>query len=457
MEPHMLSALLPSVEHFVAIGDHQQLRPQINNFKLSLESQHGSPYKLDRSQLERLSVGEKGRRSFPVAQLNVQRHMRPEISALIRSTLYPRLVDHETVQNLPDIDGHTEDLHNKSHSNKLEVEMTCPLVRHIIRQGAYNSSNIAVLTPYTSPLQLLRSKFRSEFEIVLSDRDQDTLAKDGFAAVNTPDGTAEGSEDSELVPLMKRPLEKKQMSDLLWSNEKKNPGFLKTSNRINVLLSRAQHGLIIIGETVAAIVKQNAIHLPCNHSCQKAACGEDCRQYTAPVWSEFLATGKSIRHNFSVPKTVRHPCHTGMFVLQLVDDVTRRTAKAKSSPSTRLAAKSVAVHLEPATTTVLDISTEIGLAGHVNQIARYVAPTLPANRVVQNHAPPVSSDALGLASIKASVPCRVLHHVTGYRATSAASRSSHAGIVLEFVEKCALRATVRSVPRSRNLVSTYLK
>lgn len=44
LEPHMLSALLPSVEHFVQIGDHQQLRPQINNYGLSLESQRGVPY-----------------------------------------------------------------------------------------------------------------------------------------------------------------------------------------------------------------------------------------------------------------------------------------------------------------------------------------------------------------------------------------------------------------------------
>jgi hypothetical protein len=38
MEPHMLSVLLPNVEHFIQIGDHQQLRPQINNYRLSLKS-----------------------------------------------------------------------------------------------------------------------------------------------------------------------------------------------------------------------------------------------------------------------------------------------------------------------------------------------------------------------------------------------------------------------------------
>ena len=56
MEPHMISTILPNVEHFIQIGDHQQLRPQINNYGLSLESQQGTPYQLDRSQFERLSV-----------------------------------------------------------------------------------------------------------------------------------------------------------------------------------------------------------------------------------------------------------------------------------------------------------------------------------------------------------------------------------------------------------------
>ena len=87
MEPHILSALLPSCEHVIAIGDHQQLRPQINNHKLSLESQQGAAFQLDRSQFERLAIGEKGRPTFPIAQLTVQRRMRPEISKLIKPNL----------------------------------------------------------------------------------------------------------------------------------------------------------------------------------------------------------------------------------------------------------------------------------------------------------------------------------------------------------------------------------
>ena len=105
LEAHMLSALIPSAQHLIQIGDHQQLRPQINNHNLSLESPLGRIHQLDRSQFERLSVGERGRPPFAVSQLNVQRRMRPDISALIRNTQYPRLEDHASVRDLPNVIG----------------------------------------------------------------------------------------------------------------------------------------------------------------------------------------------------------------------------------------------------------------------------------------------------------------------------------------------------------------
>ena len=283
MEPHMLSALLPSVEHFIQIGDHQQLRPQINNYDLSLESQQGSLYQLDRSQFERLSSGEPGRPAFPVAQLNVQRRMRPEVSTLIRETMYHRLLDHQTTRTLPDVvgmrknvfwldhdnfeEGVRADEQQKSHSNLWEVDMTHALVRHIVRQGIYSSTDIAVLTPYTGQLQKLRAKMRNDFEIVLSERDQETLMKEGF---HMEDTTLETDQTSNHLNAGPKPLEKKKMSELLRiatvdnfqgeeakvviislvrSNKERKVGFLRTKNRINVLLSRAQHGMYLIGNT----------------------------------------------------------------------------------------------------------------------------------------------------------------------------------------------------------------
>lgn len=196
LEAHMLSALIPSVQHLIQIGDHQQLRPQINTFNLSLESQQGRLYQLDRSQFERLSVGEHYQYPFPVCQLNIQRRMRPQISALIRSTLYQRLVDHDDIKNLPDVVGMRENVfwydhrnledspsiesNQRSKSNKWEVNMTHALVKHVVRQGMYSSKDIAVLTPYASQLQKLRAAMSEDFEIVLGERDQEQLVKEGL-------------------------------------------------------------------------------------------------------------------------------------------------------------------------------------------------------------------------------------------------------------------------------------
>ncbi|KAI9804272.1 MAG: hypothetical protein M1833_007079 [Piccolia ochrophora] len=194
LESHLLSALLPSVEHLIQIGDHQQLRPQINNFsELSLESRLGGLYRLDESLFERLCNAKDGDPQLPIAQLNVQRRMRPPISSLIRETLYPNLKDHDFVSSYPNVVGlrknlfwldhknleagsNTDDPHQKSHSNPWEVKMTHALVRHLIRQGTYNSKEIAVITPYVGQLQNLRAELRNSFEVVLSERDEEALA-----------------------------------------------------------------------------------------------------------------------------------------------------------------------------------------------------------------------------------------------------------------------------------------
>lgn len=275
MEPHLVSALMHGVEHFIQIGDHRQLRPQIQNYlQFSLETSSGRAYQLDRSQFERRAVGEPGLPPLPIAQLNVQRRMRPEISQLIRR-VYPNLQDHDCVKNLPSVVGlrdnlfwldHSspEDSKNdgtrvKSHSNPWEVAMAVALVRHLVRQREYNSTDIALLTPYTGQLQKLRAALSKDFEVFLSDRDLETLAKDGFE---------EKPGDETPVEPQRKAIEKKQLLQtirlatvdnfqgeeakviivsLVRSNNNSKVGFLRTENRINVLLSRAQHGMYLIG------------------------------------------------------------------------------------------------------------------------------------------------------------------------------------------------------------------
>ncbi|KAL2754249.1 hypothetical protein ACRALDRAFT_1049711 [Sodiomyces alcalophilus JCM 7366] len=278
MEAHLISALMPGVEHFIQIGDHRQLRPQILNHSLSLETSSGRAWQLDRSQFERRATGEPGMRAAPVAQLDVQRRMRPEVARLIR-TVYPNLRDHPSVMELPDVVGMRTNLywldHNhpeaaakdgeprvKSHSNDWEVDMATALVRHLVRQGEYAASDIALLTPYTGQLRKLRAGLSREFEVFLGERDLDVLAFED-------DGEGSNREASDTQERHKT-LQKKQLTQtlrlatvdnfqgeeakvvvvsLVRSNRDRKVGFLRTENRINVLLSRAQHGMYLIGNT----------------------------------------------------------------------------------------------------------------------------------------------------------------------------------------------------------------
>lgn len=297
MEPHVLSAMMPGVEHLIQIGDHRQLRPQINDFALSNESSSGMTYQLDRSQFERRAMGEPGLAAIPIAQLNVQRRMRPEISRSIRH-VYPNLEDHESVQGMPDVVGmrknlfwldhdHHEDSTNdgvrvRSHSNQWEVDMASGLVRHLVRQGRYSSTDIALLTPYTGQLRKLRHALSKDFEIFLSDRDQDTLAAEGvlddmaeekdMAMNQESTGADRNLKNSGTRSLVKKALAqtlrlatvdnfqgeeaKVIIVSLVRSNAAHKVGFLRTENRINVLLSRAQHGMYLIGSS------ETYLHVP---------------------------------------------------------------------------------------------------------------------------------------------------------------------------------------------------
>lgn len=49
LEAHKLTALLPPVEHAILIGDHLQLRPQIQNYELQSTNPRGEQYSLDMS------------------------------------------------------------------------------------------------------------------------------------------------------------------------------------------------------------------------------------------------------------------------------------------------------------------------------------------------------------------------------------------------------------------------
>ncbi|KAL4812011.1 P-loop containing nucleoside triphosphate hydrolase protein [Aspergillus spinulosporus] len=262
LESHVLTALGSHTKQLIMIGDHQQLRPKINNYALSVEK--GSGYDLNRSLFERLVES-----GYPHSTLAKQHRMAPEISALVRGLTYPNLLDSDKTKNRPAPRGlqnrvifidhnHPEELlygvsdrdgdHGKgSKQNTFEVKLILKIVKYLGQQG-YGTDKLVVLTPYLGQLHLLRETLKKDTDPVLNDLDSYDLVRAGLLShasaqhvkrpikLSTIDNYQ--GEESDIV-----------IATLTRSNKDGNIGFMSAPQRLNVLLSRARDVLIMIGNS----------------------------------------------------------------------------------------------------------------------------------------------------------------------------------------------------------------
>ncbi|KAI1630197.1 hypothetical protein EDD37DRAFT_557542 [Exophiala viscosa] len=266
MEAHTLCSLLPTVQHAIFIGDPLQLRPETNEQALSLETRTGSQYRLDESLLERLMLPrDPSVSAIPISQLNIQRRMHPDIANITRIT-YPYLRDHETTLGRPPTQGLEQRMFwwdhriqeleaddSKSHINLHEVEMVAGLVDYLLRAGAYDHGDIAVLTPYSGQLLKLHERLSVTCDIWLSDKDRELLLDEELLALGD-EGKATKDEIAMCDMLRVASVDNFQGEEakvIILSTVRSggSAGFLATMNRINVACSRAQNGFYIIGDS----------------------------------------------------------------------------------------------------------------------------------------------------------------------------------------------------------------
>lgn len=261
LEAHIIAALSPSVKQLILIGDHKQLRPKINNYKLSKEK--GEGYDLNVSLFERLVL--QGHR---FTTLREQHRSHPEISRHVRMLAYKDLEDTPDTHNREKIRGlasRVTFVHHEHHEeeqagvgerwdvsgtkgskrNQHEALMVLRLVRYLVQQG-YKSENIVVLTPYLGQLFLLKETLRDENNPYLNDLDSHDLVRAGLMAEAT-------------AKLNKKPLRLSTIDNyqgeecdivivsLTRSNASGDIGFLHSRERLVVLMSRARNGMVLFG------------------------------------------------------------------------------------------------------------------------------------------------------------------------------------------------------------------
>ena len=220
LEAHTVSSLNRKTEHLILIGDHKQLRPKTNDHKLASE------YHLNVSLFERLV-----RNNFPHVTLKLQHRMRPEISTLVSSQIYGNeLKDAQQTMDYPHVAGlkhnvffidhsepETTNVDLKSKTNCYEAEFLVKLCRYMLQQKKYNENQITVITPYTGQLFHLRDVFVN--------------FKMPNVTITTIDAYQGEENDIILLSLVRSEM----------------PGFVADKCRVCVALSRARHGLYVIG------------------------------------------------------------------------------------------------------------------------------------------------------------------------------------------------------------------
>ena len=313
LESHVLTALGPNTKHLILIGDHQQLRPKINNYALSVEK--GNGYDLNRSLFERLVLV-----GYPHSTLAKQHRMCPEISSLVRYLTYPELEDapktlgrlaprglqdqvifinHEYPEtNFPKVSERRDEGSKGSKHNTFEVELILKIVRYLGQQG-YGTDKLVVLTPYLGQLKLLRDRLQEEKENdpVLNDLDSYDLVRAGLLSRSSANhckrpirlSTIDNfqGEESDIV-----------IATLTRSNKKGDIGFMAAPQRLNVLLSRARDIIIMVGNVNTFTASKKGKEL----------------------WAPFIKRFTARRHLYDgLPvKCEQHPNRTA--ILQKVED-----------------------------------------------------------------------------------------------------------------------------------------
>eukprot|EP00658_Telonema_sp_P-2_P011832 TRINITY_DN14531_c0_g1_i1.p1 TRINITY_DN14531_c0_g1~~TRINITY_DN14531_c0_g1_i1.p1 ORF type:complete len:748 (+),score=185.98 TRINITY_DN14531_c0_g1_i1:122-2365(+) len=254
LESQLLACLSsPALEHLVLIGDHQQLRPKVSDFKLERD------FHLDISLFERLLSN--GTRS---SSLSLQLRMRPEICDLVRP-FYSHLQDHDRVFQHPPCRGvhrnvfflthgvyEDEVFRTSSKQNSHEARFLAKLAEYFVLVKGYQPSEVTLLTPYLGQKRLFkeilaqsdesRADGRTLAPPLMPDRGQRTHEDDDHKQKEHPDHVVVATiddyqgEENKIILL-----------SLVRSNPTGKLGFVGIENRIIVALSRAQHGMIMMG------------------------------------------------------------------------------------------------------------------------------------------------------------------------------------------------------------------
>lgn len=277
IEAKITSALYPSLDQLILVGDHQQLVPQVSVQELGLE-----PYNFNVSLFERLVNA-----GLPYSMLTTQRRMIPALREVVQ-TFYPDIVDHQSVRDpeqrapVPGMNGinHWWFDHNfpdyrtstMSRSNLDEARMIVGFAKYLVQNGIM-PSQITILSYYKAQLDLIEKELARVFP-----------GRGASHAVRTVDGFQGEQNDIILLSLVRS----------CSGSERISPGFVENENRAVVALSRAKRGMFVFG---------------CKTILSNSAASQETWGKVLDVFTQQQRIGRSIPLTCANHKTITHIRH----------------------------------------------------------------------------------------------------------------------------------------------------
>ncbi|HIF16209.1 MAG TPA: hypothetical protein EYQ85_03035 [Candidatus Poseidoniales archaeon] len=235
-EPSTLVPVVRGARQVVLVGDHRQLPPTV----ISRRAEEGG---LNRSLFERLIEA-----GLPAHMLEMQYRMHPTIRDFPSGRFYEgRLEDGESAKqrtapagiNWPDwenpvafvpIEGaEIVDEMGSSRSNMDEAGCVVELVKGVLDAMELQASDIGVISPYAGQVRLLNDLFEDAGGLAEGERFHGLEVK-------TVDGYQ--GREKELI-----------IMSTVRSNSEGVVGFLKDRRRLNVAMTRAKRGLVVVGDS----------------------------------------------------------------------------------------------------------------------------------------------------------------------------------------------------------------
>ena len=220
-EAQLIALLGNHVKHLVMIGDHKQLRPNVECYDLVHK------FHFDISMMERLINND-----IEFSTLETQNRMRPDISMYL-TDIYPKLRDHPRVSLNPSVRGLATNCFfwdhdyletgGRSYCNRVEAKAVVELVSYLINANCYNPKSVTVLAGYQGQTGELRRLMRSDPRLTGKWIDVQTI--DNF----------QGDENDIVIVSLVR------------SNTNATSGFIGVLNRRCVAQSRGKSGVIFLG------------------------------------------------------------------------------------------------------------------------------------------------------------------------------------------------------------------